>query len=70
MRFPANCLVVAAIASLRPGNSMRWKRNRSGRVHFYWIDSNGRSWEFYTKGASGETYWRNSLRLGDIKRTK
>ena len=69
MRFPGNCLVVALIASLRPGNRMYRCRNRTGRLHFFWVDRKGRAWEFYTKGASQRPYWRNALTIGEIQRT-
>ena len=38
------------------------------RLHFYWQDRQGRSWEFYKRGASGRTYLQNSFYLGEIKR--
>ena len=69
MRFPANCLIVSAVASLRPGNRFRAERNRTGRIHFFWTDSGGSSWEFYKKGASGKNYLQNSLYFGEIRRT-
>jgi hypothetical protein len=69
MKFPGNCLLVSLIASSLPGNRLRTKRNRMGRLHFYWQDRNGHSWEFYKRGASGLTYLQNSLYIGEIKRT-
>jgi hypothetical protein len=69
VKFPGNCLCVALLASLRPGTRLRIGRNRMGRKHFYWTDQHGRSWEFYKKGASGRTYFQNSLYIGEIKRT-
>ena len=68
MRFPGNCLIVSIIAAAFPGNALKWKRNRLGRVHFYWKDKKGRSWEFYKRGASGKTYLQNSLYIGEVKR--
>jgi hypothetical protein len=68
MRFPANCLVVAIVASCRRGSSLWCGRNKSGRLHFFWRDAAGRSWEFYTKGASTRSYLRNALTIGEIKR--
>jgi hypothetical protein len=64
-RFPANCLLVAVLAG---GPRMRMMHNRSGRLHFYWIDQHGLAWEFYTKGASRCSYLRNAFRFGEIKR--
>lgn len=69
MKFLGNCLCVSLIASLRPGNRFRIGSNRLGRLHFFWTDRDGRSWEFYKKGASGKTYLQNSLYIGEIKRT-
>lgn len=69
MKFPGNCLVVSIVASLRPGTRFRMDRNRMGRWHFFWTDAEGRSWEFYKKGASGKTYLQNSFYVGEIKRT-
>ena len=68
MRFPGNCLVVSLIAASLPGNRLATKRNRMGRRHFYWKDRQGRSWEFYKRGASGKTYLQNSFYIGEIKR--
>lgn len=67
MKFPANCLLVAATAALC-GGRVRVMRNRSGRLHAYWLTGNGEAWEFYTRGASGRSYLRNALTLGEIKR--
>jgi hypothetical protein len=69
MKFPGNCLIVSLIASALPGNRLRMKRNRMGRIHFYWQDKDGRSWEFYKRGASGRNYLQNSFYFGEIKRT-
>lgn len=66
-RFPGNCLIVAAVMGLR-GYEVRTMRNRSGRLHFYWRDEEGRAFEFYTKGASRRSYLRNALTLGEIRR--
>jgi len=68
MKFPGNRLCVAFIAALRPGTRFRTGRNRMGRLHFYWTDRHGKSWEFYKKGASRRTYLQNSLYIGEIKR--
>lgn len=68
MKFPGNCAVVAVVASWLPGNSLHWKRNASGRWHVYWKDRQGRSWEFYKKGASKRTYFQNALYVGEVKR--
>jgi hypothetical protein len=43
-------------------------RNRAGRLHFYWLTSSGAAFEFYTKGASRRSYWRNALTLGEVRR--
>ena len=67
MRFPGNCLIVSFIASLKPGNRLLTKRNRLGRLHFFWESSDSRRWEFYKRGASGNTYLQNSLYVGEIK---
>lgn len=67
MRFPANCLLVALIAALG-GGRLRTARNRSGRVHVYWLDHGGRAWEFYRKGASRRPYWQNLVYFGRIAR--
>ena len=68
MKLPGNCLIVSLIMAAIPGNKLRTKRNRMGRMHFYWQDRQGRSWEFYKRGASGRTYLQNSFYLGEIKR--
>lgn len=68
LRFPANCLIVSLAASLLPGNRFAWKRNKAGRVHFFWRDSCGRSWEFYKAGSSRKGYLQNALYLGEVKR--
>lgn len=47
---------------------IRTLRNRSGRVHFYWVDKDGLAHEFYAKGASRRSYWRNSLYRGTSER--
>ena len=67
-RFPGNCLLVSLLMAARPGNRMRTKRNRMGRLHFYWSDAQGRSWEFYKRGASGRTYIQNAVYFGEIRR--
>jgi len=64
MRFPANCLVVAVVCG---GLGLRAMRNRSGRLHFYWVRG-GRAYEFYSPGASRCTYLRNAIRLGAVRR--
>lgn len=69
MKFPANCLVVALVASLRHGSKFRMERNRKGRWHFFWTDRYGFSWEFYCKGASSKSYLQNALYIGEIRRT-
>lgn len=68
MRFPGNCVLVSLCAALMPGNRIRWKRNRCGRWHVFWQDRNGKTWEFYRKGASGRTYLRNLIYVGEVKR--
>lgn len=68
MKFPGNCLIVSLAMSALPGNRLRTKRNRMERLHFYWSDAQGRSWEFYKRGASGRNYLQNSLYIGEIKR--
>lgn len=67
MRFPGNCLVVALV-HCAAGGSLRSMRNRTGRMHFYWVDGRGLAHEFYTKGASRRGYLRNALTLGEVKR--
>lgn len=69
MKFPGNCLCVSLIAAALPGNKLKICRNRSGRMHFYWRDKYGRSWEFYKKGASQRTYLKNSIYVGEVCRT-
>lgn len=69
MRFPGNCLIVALTFAALPGNRLRTKRNRMGRLHFFWTDKRGRSWEFYKKGAGSKTYIENALYLGEVRRT-
>lgn len=66
MRFPANCLVVAVIASLLPGRKFCTKRNQKGRLHFFWKDRKGKAWRFYQRGAGNRSYLRNSLYIGEI----
>lgn len=68
MRFPGNCLLVALLGSIPPGARLHGKRNRSNRLHFYWTDRSGRSWEFYKKGASTRTYLQNLLYVGEVRR--
>jgi len=70
MRFPANCLIVSLAMAAFPGNRLRTKRNRMGRLHLYWSDARGRSWEFYKRGASSRTYLHNALYVGEIKRVE
>jgi hypothetical protein len=67
MRFPANCLIVTAVAAMFGGRP-RAVRNRAGRWHLYWLDADGLAFEFYTKGASRRSYLRNALTLGEVKR--
>jgi hypothetical protein len=68
MKFPGNCLLIAILASCKPGNVLQWKRNASGRMHVYWKDQYGHAWEFYKKGASKRTYLQNAFYVGEIKR--
>lgn len=67
MRFPGNCVIAALIAGMA-GARIRTVRNRTGRIHFYWLNEAGEAWEFYTKGASRRSYLRNALTLGEIRR--
>jgi hypothetical protein len=67
MRFPANCVAVTAAAVLL-GQRPRTIRNRPGRLHVYWVNRRGEAFEFYTKGASLRSYWRNALTFGEVKR--
>jgi hypothetical protein len=70
MRFPGNCFVVSVIAALLPGKRLWYGRNRMGRIHFFWKDKYGRSWEFYKRGASSKTYLQNSIYIGEIKKVR
>jgi hypothetical protein len=64
MRFPGNCFLVALLCG---GSNVRLMRNRRGRVHFYWVRSDGQAYEFYKKGASQRGYLRNALYVGEIR---
>lgn len=68
MKLLGNCLACAVAAWLLNPVATRiaCTRNRSGRLHFFWI-RNGRRFEFYTAGASRLPYWRNALRIGEIR---
>jgi hypothetical protein len=70
MKFPGNCLLVSLAMAAIPGNRLCKKRNRMGRMHFYWSSADGRSWEFYKRGASGKTYLQNSFYIGEIKEVR
>lgn len=43
-------------------------RNRTGRLHFYWVMAEGRAWEFYGQGASRRGYLGNAVYFGQIRR--
>ena len=70
MRFPGNCLIVALAAVLKDGSRLYWKRNKVGRVHFYWRTKDGRRWEFYKRGASSRSYLQNAIYIGEIRETR
>jgi len=70
IRFPANCIIVAAIACLKPGNRMHWARNQSGRWHCYWTRRDGRSFRFYKPRSGNRTYLQNTMYIGEIKEVK
>lgn len=70
MKFPGNCLIVSLAMSIVPGRRLQVKRNRMGRLHFFWKAADGRSWEFYKRGASGKTYLQNSFYIGEIKEVR
>jgi hypothetical protein len=70
VKFPGNCLVVSMAMACAPGSRLRTKRNRMGRLHFYWQTSDGRTWEFYKRGASGKNYLQNALYVGEIKEVR
>lgn len=62
-----NCLLFAAMFTLL-GGRLRWCRNRRGRVHFFWLDRDGRAWEFAAPGAGDRTYLRNLFYAGVLRR--
>jgi hypothetical protein len=67
MKLPGNCLLAAAVAAVC-GQRFRAGRNAAGRLHFYWLDRNGRAREFYKQGASRKTYLQNAFYFGEVRR--
>lgn len=65
--IPGNCLLMAMLACLF-GYRFASMRNRTGRLHFFWRDGEGRAFEFYKAGASRRTYLQNAFYFGSIKR--
>lgn len=68
MRVLGNCLIFALLAKAASPTSVKiiTMRNRSGRLHFLW-EKDGVRYEFYTPGASRDSYFRNSIRIGEIR---
>lgn len=67
MALIGNCLLLAftfALLGCRP----RFMRNRRGRWHAYWLDHEGRAWEFYARGAAARSYWQNAWYRGRVRR--
>lgn len=62
-----NCLLFAVMFTAL-GGRLRWCRNRRGRLHFYWLDCDGKAWEFAGPGAGDRTYLGNIFYRGTLRR--